>query len=232
MNRAMKILKIAAIILLVLSAMVFAMVKIVSEPLPTGEHGEEAEALADKMLAAINYEGFQQLTELRWSFPRRHHFVWNKQENIVNVQWDDYEVNFSPQTMSGTALNNGEPLTSEAKSEAIQKAWSLFANDSFWLCAPFKIRDPGTIRSLVESDRGPALLVTYSSGGVTPGDSYLWLLDADGLPVAWKMWVGIIPIGGMEFSWEGWQEFNGVRFAPLHNGPGPVSIDLRNLEIH
>ncbi len=43
-----------------------------------------------------------------------------------------------------------------------------------------------------------ALLVTYTSGGTTPGDSYLWHLDASGKPESYQMWVSILPIGGLE----------------------------------
>ncbi|MEZ4952350.1 MAG: hypothetical protein R2825_02080 [Saprospiraceae bacterium] len=35
----------------------------------------------------------------------------------------------------------------------------------------------------------------YKTGGVTPSDSYVWLLDENGQPTAWKMWVSITSIG-------------------------------------
>jgi cell division protein FtsL len=35
----------------------------------------------------------------------------------------------------------------------------------------FKLRDPGTSRSIVMQDEKEALMVTYTSGGSTPGDS-------------------------------------------------------------
>ncbi|MEL6864257.1 MAG: hypothetical protein AAFP19_07560, partial [Bacteroidota bacterium] len=74
------------------------------------------------------------------------------------------------------------------------------------------------------------LLVSYSSGGVTPGDSYLWILDESGQPVAWKMWVSIIPIGGLEFSWEDWMELpTGAKIATMHKS-SLLDLDMSNIK--
>ena len=202
------------------------------EKLPEGKSGPEAEALADKMLAALNKPAYDSLTLLKWSFPRGHHFVWNKKDNLVNVRWDDYEVDLDPETTTGIAKKGGLVMEGEEMEKAIQKAWALFANDSFWLVAPYKVRDPGTTREIVELESGEkGLMVKYASGGVTPGDSYLWVLGDDNRPKAWKMWVKIIPIGGLEFSWENWHQQGGAWFAPIHQGPGPASVDLKDLVI-
>jgi hypothetical protein len=60
-------------------------------------------------------------------------------------------------------------------------------------------------RSLVTLTNGrEGLLVSYTWCGLKPGDAYLWLTDANGLPTAWQMWVKIIPVSGLEFSWGDW----------------------------
>ncbi len=228
----MKYLKWAGIIILIAIAAIVGLLFVANEPLPSGEEGPAAESLADKMLVALNKPAYDTLKTLRWSFPRGHHFVWNKQENIVNARWGEFEVAFSPDTKEGTAKKAGIVLTGDDSQKAIWKAWSLFANDSFWLVAPYKIRDPNTSRQLVILEDGSeALLVTYNSGGVTPGDSYLWILDQDYRPKAWKMWVEILPVGGMEFTWEGWTQHGYAWFAPMHKGAGPISVDLVGIEV-
>jgi hypothetical protein len=93
----------------------------------------------------------------------------------------------------------------EQKHEYIHKAESYFNNDSFWLVAPYKVFDQDTERRLVKTEDGKdALLVTYTSGGTTPGDSYLWHLDDTGKPKSYQMWVDILPIDGLEATWDNW----------------------------
>ena len=200
-----------------------------SEPLPsaTGSN-QDAELLANKMLKAINKDAYDNISLIEWSFPRGHHFIWDKTKNQVTASWGENKVIFYPNDLTGTAfIGDSKVEDPDLMNELMQKAWALFANDSFWLVAPYKVRDPGTSRSIVETDRGTGLLVTYSSGGVTPGDSYLWILDEEGKPVAWKMWVSIIPIKGLEFTWEGEETHLNSWFAPVHKGPMGVGVDLK-----
>ncbi len=227
----MKALKITGILLLSLVLLGAGVVWIASDPLPSGEKGPEAEALADRMLEAMNNDAYQKIKSLSWSFPGGHHYDWNKAENIVTVGWADFEVRFSPDTFEGSATEKGSPLQGKELNDAIQTAWAYFANDSFWLVAPFKVKDPGTERRLVKTPDGPALLVTYTSGGVTPGDSYLWLLDENFKPRAWKLWVKIIPIGGVEISWENWETYEGAWLAKSHNA-GFYSMELMDIKVN
>ena len=175
-----------------------------NENLPTGTKGEKAEALANKMAKALNYEAYNNAEVLKWSFRNQHFYKWHKSENIVEVSWDDNKV----------ILNTKNPKKSEVfvadkkteNQELIQTATDYFNNDSFWLVAPFKVFDAGVERSVVKHNDKDALLITYTSGGSTPGDSYLWILDENGFPTSYKMWTSIIPIGGIEASWSDWKK--------------------------
>ncbi len=175
-----------------------------SEPLPEGKEGKAADRTAERMLRAVDHKAWDSTRFVRWSFIG-HRFLWDKERDLVRVEWSDQKVLLRSSDQSGIAYEDGEKLSGEDKKEALQEAWAHFCNDSFWLIAPNKIFDPGTERKLVESDSGTTrLLVTYTSGGVTPGDSYLWILGEDGRPERFKMWVSKIPIGGTEASWENW----------------------------
>lgn len=218
---------VVAVILLIMVGGWLA-IGIASEPLPDSSGSTaEAEQLTDKIFAAINKPAYDSLQLIEWSFPRGHHFIWERSSHRVTASWGNNKVVFYPNDLSGEAYVDSQLVDDVNQSEElIQQAWALFANDSFWLVAPYKLRDPGTSRRVVATDRGQALLVTYSSGGVTPGDSYLWILDDEGRPIAWKMWVSILPVKGLEFSWEQSVYHKNAWFAPIHKGPMGIGVDL------
>jgi hypothetical protein len=80
---------------------------------------------------------------------------------------------------------------------------------------------------LVPQENGSTrLLVTYTTGGDTPGDSYLWELNEKGLPVSFRMWVQIVPLNGFEASWEGWHTTESGALLPQSHKVGPFTLDL------
>lgn len=201
-----KLVRFLTIFTIIIAALGIAVYVIVDKPLPNGTLGQEAEQLTDEMLRAINKEGYDTLTYIEFVFRNEHYHKWDKLNNSVVVKWEDQEIyldlNRNIETFNLLEL----------------QAYEYFINDSFWVVAPYKVRDPGVIRTTVEVDDGRGLLITYSSGGLTPGDSYLWVIGENGFPKAWKLWTSNIPIGGMEFSWDGWVIMNEVWFSNLHEG--------------
>lgn len=177
-----------------------------NEDLPTGIKSEQAELLATKMLDALDHEAYKNTSYLEWTFDKRHHYKWNKAKNTCEVYWKAYKINLDlSDTSKSEAFQNKQKIEDPSSQKLIEKAISFFNNDSFWLVAPYKVFDAGTERSIVTLEDGTeALLVTYTSGGTTPGDSYLWHLDASGKPTSFQMWVDILPINGLKASWSDW----------------------------
>tara|TARA_Y100001972_G_C7663303_1_gene334851 strand:+ start:3195 stop:3896 length:702 start_codon:yes stop_codon:yes gene_type:complete len=198
--------KIIGVILVTTFVIFFGLFFMFDEDLPKGEMSMQADSLANKMLSAINHEAYQETRFLEWSFAG-HQYYWDKLQHEVDVTWDNYTVHLHTKTPEKSIVKmHGELVDDPERSEIIDKSIQYFNNDAFWLVAPHKIFDPGTERRLIKLDNGDsALLVTYTSGGSTPGDSYLWLLDEAGLPYSWKLWVGILPVGGLEITWEDWK---------------------------
>ena len=170
-----------------------------NESLPEGKKGKDADALAIKMLNALDGDAFDNTEILKWSFRNEHFYTWNKQENIVHVSWYNNKVTLYTKQPEKSELYVDGKISNNP--ELITQAQNFFNNDSFWLVAPYKIFDSGTERSIVKHNDKDALLITYTSGGSTPGDSYLWILDDNYLPTSFKMWTSIIPLGGVSATW-------------------------------
>ena len=187
-----KILKIIGLLITVTMVAIILYCFAKNESLPAGTPGKEADELAEKMMLSINKKAFDNTEILKWSFRGKHHYEWKKQEGLVNVSWENASVTVN--------LNDYSKSIGESP-KLIETAIKFFNNDSFWLIAPYKVFDQGVERSIVKIDGKDALLVKYTSGGTTPGDSYLWILDENYTPVYFKMWTQIIPIGGILATW-------------------------------
>ena len=195
---------------------------LMDEPLPAGKSGPQADALAEKMLAAINHPAWENTGAISWAYAGRHELLWDRQRQYVRVCWGgDTEVVLDINRRSGAVWKNDQLVSGKDAEALLTKAWKIWVNDSFWLNPISKVFDEGTSRSVIDVGEGrEGLLVTYSSGGATPGDSYLWIIGEDGLPVSWKMWVSILPIGGIELSWEDWITLpTGAKISTRHSTP-------------
>jgi len=176
------------------------------EVLPQGKQGVEAEILAVKMLDALDFTAYKKTNYIEWTFRNKHHYKWEKDKNICAVYWKDYKVVLHLNNHKNSkAYVHNFTVKGDLEQELLQEAIDYFNNDSFWLVAPYKIYDPGTERRLITLENGDkGLLVTYTSGGSTPGDSYLWILDDNGKPISFKMWTSLLPLQGVEASWSDW----------------------------
>ena len=207
-----------------------------NEPLPKGQAGPQADALAQKMLTAINDQAYKNTRYLEWSFRNGNNkYKWDKALGKVKVSWSTTMVDLNlNHTEKSQVFEKGEVISEKHKREkTIQKAIDSFNNDSFWLVAPFKVFDEGVERRIVTSGNGTkSLLVTYTSGGSTPGDSYLWELQPNGFPKSFKLWVKIIPIGGLKATWDDWQLTESGAFLPKTHSLGPITLHMGNVKAY
>ena len=219
-----KLFKFIGVVLVLLILVVSVYYFVNNEALPTGKKGKEADALAIKMFNAINHDAFENTETLKWSFRNEHFYTWHKQENIVHISWAQYKVTLNTKQIDKSEVYIDGKLSDNK--EIIKEAQSYFNNDSFWLIAPHKIFDKGTERSIVKHNDKDALLITYTSGGTTPGDSYLWILDDNFYPTSFKMWTSIIPLGGVSATWSDWKKTSaGIQLPTKHK------LSLFGLEI-
>jgi len=226
-----KLLKILGIIVVIIITALTIGYFVLNESLPEGQAGAEADAMAERMMAAMNHDAWEATEEVSWTFRGTNSYKWFKNEDKVEIRLGNSPTVYL-NTKLGSAAVQADGSNPNETPELIAKAIDNFNNDSFWLAAPFKAFDPGTERSIVElKDGRTGLMVTYTSGGSTPGDSYVWILDENDRPVAIKMWVQILPLGGMEFTWENYMTLSsGALVAQDHKLFGSMNVDLTNIK--
>lgn|SRR5690606_11656407 len=226
-----KFLIVSLIVILLLGAGVYFSLH---EPIPASKEGPEAEALAQKMLKAINAVNYQKTRYLEWTYNDIHHYKWDKTKGHVQVKWDDIKVDLNLNNYAiSEVFMGGVKMHTDPKEELIEKATSFFENDSFWLVAPFQIMDPNIKRySVALEDGSYGLLVTSFDSEQQAEDSYLWLLNEDGFPNSFKMWTQDNPIGGLEASWDDWKVTEGNLYLPSTHKLLLKTIYLSNLKAY
>lgn len=177
-----------------------------NEDLPKGEENEAAKAMAVSMLKALNYKAFQNTSYIEWTFKRKRHYKWKKQDSTCSVFWKNIQVNLDLRNHTNSKVYvESQEIFDQKAEKLVEKAATYFHNDSFWLVAPYQVLDSNTRLKIVslENDK-QALLVSYLTDEGTVEKSFLWLLDDVNKPTKFKMWVDELPIGGLEASWTDW----------------------------
>jgi hypothetical protein len=173
-------------------------------PLPAGSSGPAADALAHAIERAVDTDAFARTGAVRWTWRRNRAHLWDRTRNLSRQRWGEHEVLLDVHRRNGRAFTGGQEVLGDDTQKLLDNAYKRFINDSFWLNPLPKLFDPGVTRSVVPHEGRDALLIRYATGGVTPGDSYLWILDENQRPRAWRMWVSILFIPGVEMTWDGW----------------------------
>jgi hypothetical protein len=196
------------------------------------ESADKGQQLATDLWKASGGENWAKVKEVHFTFvvesggkplfSAQH--VWNVAAGTDEVSWKDKDGK-DHKVMANLAA----PADGEGKG-----AYARWVNDSYWLLAPLKIRDPGV---KVEAG-GPKDLngvscetvrLKFDKVGLTPTDQYVFYLDPKTkLPRAWDY----IPAsgGGMQATWEKFQSFGGLNLATEHNFEGKT-IKLADIKV-
>jgi hypothetical protein len=155
--------------------------------------------------------------------------LWDRRRGFIQTTSGDDVVLLDVGTRRGLVTRRGTSIGGSEAAALIQDAYGWFCNDTFWLNPLAKLFDEGVTRSIVRTPEGDALLVSYASGGVTPGDAYLWFARDDALPHRFSMWVSVLPIGGVGATWEGWIELATGAWVATRHAIGPIEFEVSDV---
>lgn len=142
--------------------------------------------IADQVMEAMGGRtAWDNTMYISWDFFGARKLIWDKMTGNVRIEFPDntvYLVNIHDG--SGKALKNGEEVINpDSLARELDRARSIWINDSYWLLMPFKLKDSGvTLKHLgtdttLEGTQSHVLELTFKEVGVTPQNRYLVYID-------------------------------------------------------
>lgn len=152
--------------------------------------------LADSVMAAMGgRQNWDNTRFISWNFFGRRNLVWDKTQGDVRIESmpdsTTYLVNIN--SLEGRVQVKGQEITeADSLRRMLQKAKSIWINDSYWLVMPFKLKDTGvTLKYLGEDSTQAGVMcnvieLTFDNVGDTPENKYRVYVDVkDNLVRQW-----------------------------------------------
>jgi len=169
--------------------------KLAAEGFNAAGSDAKAIALADKVIKNMGgYQAWNNTRYIAWTWRNQYH-IWDKFENRYRLERGDTLVVIADlDTKQGKAYRNGQEITDATRSaKLIQNMYPSWANDSYWLAMPFKLKDSGvTLKYKGEGTtqagaKADLIELTFKGVGVTPDNRYIFAVDKNsGLILEWS----------------------------------------------
>lgn len=152
--------------------------------------------LADSIMVAIGGRKNWDATRfIKWNFFGRRDLTWDKHTGKVRIESPGDSIVFlvDVNTLKGRVQIKGKELTEpDSLQKMLQRAKSMWINDSYWLVMPFKLKDSGVTLKYLGEDTlsGGAkcniLQLSFKNVGDTPENKYMIYVDLkDNLVKQW-----------------------------------------------
>lgn len=203
---------------------------------PAQQEGDSADParareLADRVMEALGgEEAWEAARYITFGFAGARTHWWDRYTGRHRLEGQTREGerylvlhDLDEQGEEGRAWLDGEPAEGERGAELVQNAYAAWVNDTYWLLAPYKLRDPGVTLSYagtetVDGTEYEALHLSFEGVGLTPGDRYWMYVDPEtGLVDRWAYVLESQEPPPTAWEWNGWEPY----------GPGILLADER-----
>lgn len=192
--------------------------------------------LADSIMAAMGgRQSWDNTRFISWNFGRRD-LVWDKMEGRVRIESKPDSTTFllNIHSMKGRVQIKGQELTEpDSLQKMLQKAKSMWINDSYWLVMPFKLKDSGvTLKYLGEDTiangvKCNMLELTFKNVGDTPENKYKIYVDLkDNLVKQWAYYKNAAQDSASQVSpFDNYKKYGDILLsAERSNNKGPTNV--------
>jgi hypothetical protein len=153
--------------------------------------------LADSVMSAMGGRANWNNTRfISWNFSGRRDLVWDKQSGRVRIESPEEKTVYLVNVNTGLGkvrVGSKEVVQPDSLKKLLQRARSIWINDSYWLIMPFKLKDTGvTLRylgedTLLTGGKCNVVDLTFTDSGNEPESKYRIYVDlTDNLVKQWS----------------------------------------------
>ena len=207
----------------------------------TARSDPRAIAIADEVMKAMGGRAAWDGTRcLRWTFAGRRSHLWDKQTGDLRFDDGQRVVLMNVASGQGRVFEGGAEVSNDAdkKRKLLDDAYKAWVNDSYWLVAPYKLKDSGVtlthagVRALADGRPADVLRLQFQGVGVTPDNAYeMYVAQDTHLVEQWSYFKHRDDAQpAMTTPWAGWKRYGGILLASDH-GKGPGTTDIAVFDV-
>jgi len=146
-----------------------------------------ASSIADSVMMAMGgKQNWDNAHYLKWNFFGKRILWWDKWTGNVRIEIPAKKLIIltNINTKKGHVYRFGNELTqSDSVNYFMDRGYKIWANDSYWLIMPFKLKDPGVNMKYLGAEKDSLgkdcylLELTFNNVGVTPENKYHVYVD-------------------------------------------------------
>ena len=195
--------------------------------------------LADSIMAAMGgRQNWDNTRFISWNFNGRRDLIWDKHQGRVRINSLPDSIIYLVNIHNGQGrvqIKGQELKEADSLKKMLDKAKSIWINDSYWLVMPFKLKDSGvTLKYLGEDSLGTesksnVLQLTFKDVGDTPENKYEIYVDLkDNLVKKWAYYANASQdSASFVRPWDNYQKYGNILLsADRSDGRGPKSVKV------
>jgi hypothetical protein len=195
--------------------------------------------LADSIMHAMGgRENWDNTRFISWTFFGRRDLVWDKHTGRVRIDSKPDSTTYLVNINSGEGrvkIKGNEITEPDSLKKLVDKAKSIWINDSYWLVMPFKLKDSGVTLKYMGEDtlkgnRFNTLVLTFKEVGVTPQNKYKLYVDIkDKLVRNWAYYTNAAQdTANWVRPWDNYQKYGNILLSSDRSdkgGPSNAKVD-------
>jgi hypothetical protein len=193
-------------------------------------------AIADEVMLALGGRPAWDATRcVQWKFAGKRRLCWDRLTNDLRLDEGGRVILMNLQNGEGRVFEGAGELVRDAnrKRELLDEAYASWSNDSYWLFAPYKLKDGGVQLTWAREDKlddgraADVLRLEFEGVGITPQNAYEMYVARDTRLVEqsrfFKWRTDSKP--ATTTPWRDWRRYGNILLASDH-GSGPTTNEI------